>query len=243
MPVYCITGTNRGIGLELVRQLSRSPSNTILATTRPAADQTDLRAASSPTTHILPCDTSSPSSIHQLAESAAAILTESNLRIDFLINNAGLSLSSWDAVNESLNLEPDALLKQISVNVLGPAKVVEYLLEKNVLADTVRIVNVSSVMGSLASMGEIRPRRVAGYSISKAALNMLSVHQAGDVRSRLPRAVVVVLDPGWVRTRMGGEWATLGVEESVERSLGVVHELGEGDNGRFLEYTGKEMPW
>ncbi|KAK1752043.1 C-factor [Echria macrotheca] len=243
MPVYCITGTNRGIGLELVRQLSRSPSNTILATTRPSADLTDLHAAASPTTHILPCDTADLSSVRQFAESAAKLLRDPNLRIDYLINNAGLSLSAFGAVGESLHLEPDDVLKQISVNVLGPAKMVEYLMEKDVLADSVRVVNVSSVMGSLSKMGEMQPRRVAGYSISKAALNMLSVHQAGDIRSRLSRAVVVVLDPGWVRTRMGGEWATLSVEECVARSLQLVHGLGGGDNGRFLEYTGMETPW
>lgn len=239
MPVYCITGTNRGIGLEFVRQLAQSPDNTIIAATR-SSDLGDLRAIASPSTHIVHCDTGNLPSIHNFAKEVARLLADKHLKIDFLINSAAINPASWQS---SLTLNPDDLAAQISVNVLGPAKVVEFLLEAGVLSDNVRILNMTSGLGSLTRSFEFSPRKAAGYSISKAALNMLTVHQSDDVKARLPGAVVIVLDPGWVKTRMGGSGAVLEPSESVGRILGILHGLTEGENGRFYQYDGKEVPW
>jgi len=247
MPVYCITGTNRGIGLEFVRQLAQSPDNTIIAATR-SSDLGDLRAVASSSTHIIHCDTGNLESIHKFAKEAAAhllLLSSSssptkNLKIDFLINNAAINPASWQS---SLTLNPDDLAAQISVNVLGPAKIVEFLLEADLLSENVRIMNMTSGLGSLTRSFEFSPRKAAGYSISKVALNMLSIHQSDDLKKFLPGVVVVVLDPGWVKTRMGGSGAALEPSECVEKTLGVLHGLGEGDNGKFLQYDGKEVPW
>jgi NAD(P)-dependent dehydrogenase (short-subunit alcohol dehydrogenase family) len=121
MPVYCITGTNRGIGLEFVRQLAVSPDNTIIAAVRSlSSDLTDLRAAASSSTHILECDTGSVSSIHSFVKAVARTLADGQ-KIDYLINNAGVNVASQQS---SLSLGPDELHAQININVIGPAKVV-----------------------------------------------------------------------------------------------------------------------
>jgi len=239
MPVYCITGTNRGLGLEFVKQLVQSSTNTIIATTHPrATDLSDLHAVASPSTHILKCDVSSISSIHAFIQEAQRTL--GNRKIDFLLNNAGVNLA---AQQDSLALGPDELHAQLAVNVLGPAKMVELLLGAGLLSDNVRILNMSSGLGSMQFSSGLRPRSCAGYSISKAALNMLTVHQSEDVRRELPGAVVILMAPGLVKTRMGGEEALLEPSESVSGMLRVLDGLGRDDTGSFYQYTGKKMPW
>lgn len=248
MPVYCITGTNRGLGLEFVRQLAASHDNTILALTRTlSSDLTDLKAvsAASSKTHILECDTGSSESIQSFANEAKKLLSDQGHKIDVLINNAGINFNSWQS---SLALEPDSLLHQIRINVIGPATTVQMLHAAGLLSPQVRVINLTSGLGSMAeSLGPSgnTSRKCCGYSISKAGLNMLSVHQSGDLREKggLPGAVVVVIDPGWVKTRMGGAGAVLEPEESIGRMLKVVGGLRDEDNGTFLKYNGERIPW
>lgn len=238
MPVYCITGANRGIGLELVRQLAQ-PGNTILAATRSlSSDLGDLKAVATPSTHILECDTSNIASIHAFAKAAGRVLGGD--KIDFLLNVAGVDLASWQS---SLNLGPDDLQAQMAVNVIGPAKTVELLLDAGLLSPDVRILNMSSGLGSMQRSAEIKPRMHAGYSISKAALNMLTVHQSEDLKQQLPGVVVISMDPGWVKTRMGGDGATLEASDSVGQMLQVLGRLGAEDNGAFYQYSGEKSSW
>ena len=103
---------------------------------------------------------------------------------------------------------------------------------------------MTSGLGSMHVSLSITPRKCATYSISKSALNALTVQQSGELREKLgPKCVVVCMDPGWVKTRMGGEGAVLEPEESISGMLKCVQGLGEGDNGKFFTYTGKEVPW
>ncbi|KAM7189212.1 C-factor [Rhypophila sp. PSN 637] len=240
MPVYCITGANRGIGLEFVRQLATSPNNTILALTRSLlSDLTDLKGARSSSTHILECDVGDIASIQAFAHQASKLLLGKDQKIDFLVNNAGINGTS---AQNTLSLDPEGLLSQIKINVLGPAKTAEFLLGQNLLADDVRVLNLTSGLASLEMTSE-GPRKAAGYSISKAALNMLTVHQGVDLRDRLPGAVVIVMDPGWVKTRLGGHGAALEPHESVEGMLHVLHGLKDEDNCAFFHHSGKKLPW
>ncbi|AEO70979.1 e7d325fd-1987-431b-b8cf-a809263fc3b4 [Thermothielavioides terrestris] len=240
MPVYCVTGTNRGIGLEIVRQLSQSSDNTIIATTRSlSSDLTDLKAVASSSTHILECDTGDVASIRSFVKEAAQTLG-GDKKIDFLLNSAGVNLASWQS---SLTLGPDELHTQISINVIGPAKMVELLLDAGLLSRDVRILNMTSGLGSMQSSLGIKPRKCAGYSISKAGLNMLTVHQSEDLKQHLPGAVVICMDPGWVKTRMGGEGAVLEPHESVGGILRVLHALKPEDTGSFYLYNGEKCPW
>ncbi|KAH8912342.1 NAD(P)-binding protein [Coniochaeta sp. PMI_546] len=240
MPVYCITGANRGLGLEFVRQLAANSENTILATSRStsADDVSDLKAVSSPNTHILQCDVADVDSINSFVAEAGKVLD--GKKIDFLLNNAGVNFKSEQT---SLAMDPEAILQNVRINVIGPAKVVQFFYEAGLLSDNVRILNMTSGLGSMERSSTITPRKCAPYSISKAALNMLAVHLAGDLKAKLPGAVVIVMDPGWVKTRMGGDGAILEAKDSIGGMLKVVHGLKSEDNGKFFTYDGSEVPW
>lgn len=204
MATYLITGANRGLGLEFVRQLAQNQDNTILACARSSSsDLTDLKKVASSKTHFLTCDTGDLSSIQTLPDQISKL----GVKLDYLLNNAGINSVPHQT---SLSIEPKDLDENIRVNVVGPAKTTQYLLEAGLLAKDVRIMNMTSGLGSMAVSLSIEPRKCATYSISKAALNSLTVQQSGEVREKLGGAVVICMDPGWVKTRMGGEGAVLG---------------------------------
>jgi NAD(P)-dependent dehydrogenase (short-subunit alcohol dehydrogenase family) len=229
---YVITGANRGLGLEFVRQLSATNSNTIIAGVRSLkGDLTDLQAlaSNSHTIHILECDTASLDSISAFGVAVTKTLGLDD-RVDYLFNNAGINTVPTQT---ALKLDPKDVQEHVTVNVLGPAKTVEALLPH--LGQGSVVVNMSSGLGSCGK-GAIK---AATYSISKAALNMLTVHQAAELRGRGVK--VISMDPGWVKTRMGGESAMLQPEESISGMLKVVYGL-EG-TGKFYGYDGSEMPW
>lgn len=229
-----------GIGLEFVRQLSKDPSNSIIATIRSSStDHGDLQAVASSSTHILVCETGELSSIQAFVKEAAKKLNGN--QINYLVNNAGINANPQQT---SLSIVPEDLQKHMQVNVMGPAKTVQFLYEASLLSNNVRIVNMTSGLGSMAKSLMIDPRKCATYSISKAALNSLTVQQSGNLRDAgLKGAVVVCMDPGWVKTRMGGEGAMIVAEESVAGMLKCVHGLQDGSNGKFFTYTGEEVPW
>jgi len=217
MPTYCITGANRGLGLEFVRQIAADSSNTILACTRSMSnDLTDLKKVASDKTHILECNTGDLSSIKSFAEQAGKTL--SGGKIDVLINNAATNRSPEQT---ALSIDPADLKEEINVNVVGPAKTTEFLLGAGLLAPEARIVNMTSGLGSMSVSLGITPRKCATYSISKAAVNALTVQQSGELREdgKLGgKCIVICMDPGWVKTRMGGEGAVLEPEESIGKS-------------------------
>ncbi|KAK5651882.1 hypothetical protein OQA88_11541 [Cercophora sp. LCS_1] len=235
MPTYFISGTRRGIGYELVRQLSLSGDNTIFATVRSLSGDNNslasLKSTAPATIHILECDTSSPASITTIPS-----LLPDGTKIDHLLANAAILTHPN---NTSLTLTSELLLSHIQTNVVGPALLLQTLLP--FLSPTARVVNITSGLGSLTLVGNgtIDPDATA-YSISKTALNMLTVHQARQI----PKGIVVVcMDPGHTKTEMGGPKAVLEVEDSAKGILETVHALEEGDNGAFRLYSGKVLPW
>lgn len=221
------------------RQLGLDESNAILACVRStSSDLADLQAVSNKSTQVLHCDTGNIDSIRSFAAEAGKALN--GAKIDYLINNAGINSVSEQT---SLSINPSDLDENMRVNVIGPAKMTEFLLDAGLLASNARIVNMSSGLGSMAVSLSIYPRKAATYSISKAGLNALTVQQSGEVRDKLSKAVVICMDPGWVKTRMGGKGAILEPEESIGGMLKCIHGLTDESNGKFFTYTGKEVPW
>lgn len=242
MAIYCVSGANRGLGLEFVRQLAANKDNFILATVRnEGADLADLKAVASPSTHVLVCDTGSPDTIRTFASEAARLLEkQGGQKIDYLLNVAGVNYAPELG---SLSINQDALNTNMRINVVGPAKVVEFLLEKDLLSPKVRILNMTSGLGSMAKSSEIKPRKCVVYSISKAGVNMLTVHQSEDLKGKLPDVAVITVDPGWVKTRMGGDGALIEPHESIGGMLKIIHNVTGKDNGKFFNYDGSEQPW
>jgi NAD(P)-dependent dehydrogenase (short-subunit alcohol dehydrogenase family) len=239
MPVYVITGANRGLGLEFVRQLSTDSSNTILAATRSLSrDISALESLKSnaATLHILECDTGSQDSIAAFSKQVSSNLGEIDKKIDFLLNNAG---SNHNSNQTSLTMTNDSLSEHLNVNVMGPAKTVQ-LLESHLQNGSV-VMNMTSGLGSLAYTRTKETTDCTAYGISKAAFNMLTVHQASNLKSK--GVIVVCMDPGWVKTDMGGSGAVLEKEVGIGGMLKCLSGLKDGDSGKFFVYDGSEKAW
>ncbi|PIL29600.1 hypothetical protein GSI_08236 [Ganoderma sinense ZZ0214-1] len=230
---WLLTGANRGIGLELTRQLLTVPTNIVVATCRNPDGATELHAlkdTAKGTLHIAPIDVSSEASIRSSLSLVQAALGE-NGALDILYNNAAIN----EGNDLASNTETETLMRTMQVNVLGPmllSQVCLPLLEKGKKT----IVNVSS---GLASIGLDLGDKCTSYSISKAALNMLTYKQ----KAERPDFTIVVIDPGWVKTALGGEGAQLEPEFSVSHIIKLVTSLSNDDSGKFFRYDGSTIPW
>src|SRR5213082_859553 len=155
--------------------------------------------------------------------------------IDVLINCAGVMGKSDQTLG---TIDYDDWEHVLDVNVLGPARMTEAFLERVAQSSRRTIVTITSGMGSLAdnTSGGYIP-----YRTSKAAVNMVMRSAAIDLARQ--RSTCVVINPGWVKTDMGGRGATLTPEQSVSAMRRLIERLGPKDSGRFYNYDGREYPW
>ena len=227
-----ITGANRGLGLEFVRQLLRRGDRVIAACRHPgrATDLTAQAAAHPGHLHVLPLDLVKPASIAELAREAAMLFDG----LDLLINNAG-QLVPGERFGTVSAEHLDASLRS---NTLGPFLLTQALAPLLAKGSEPRVANVSSIIGSIASTREFRS---PSYAISKAALNMATVQLA---HALAPEGVrVIALHPGWVQTDMGGAQAPVAPADSVAGLLQVIASLGMADSGSFRDWQGQALPW
>lgn len=236
MPTYFLTGANRGIGLEFVRQLSIDSKNVIIAAVRSRkGDLADLKAlAGNGNVHIIECDVSSTDSISSLEFRVAEILSKTGENLNYLFNVAGINATSSDT---SLSIDPGSLENHMNTNVLGPAKIVETL--RQYLARGAVVMNMTSGLASMTVAKDMP--KCCTYSISKAAQNMLTLHQARDLKRN--HAIVICMDPGWVKTRMGGKGAMVEPEVSIAGMLEIIAGLKREDSGKFYRFDGSQVPW
>ena len=227
-----ISGANRGIGLELTRQLLARGEHVIAACRHPGkATALNALAGEHPgRLHVLPLDVADPKSRASLVHDLPLVLGDD--RLDLLVNNAGV-LHSGERFG---HVEAAILEDSFRTNAIGPFLLAQALAP--LLKDGARIANLSSVLASIASRGEFRS---PSYCASKAAQNMLSVQLAHALAAR--GIVVLALHPGWVMTEMGGGQATVPVPDAVQGLLRVIDGSGPGQSGRFLDWRGEPLPW
>jgi NAD(P)-dependent dehydrogenase (short-subunit alcohol dehydrogenase family) len=231
MTTLLITGANRGLGLEFTRQYLAEGDAVIAATRNPAAAHRlrQLERDSKGRLSLVEADVADTASVRR-----AAAGTETRA-IDILINCAGVIGDQAQSIG---SIDYHEWLRVLDVNVLGPLRMCEAFLDRVAQSDRRLIVTITSGMGSLAdntSGGYI------AYRTSKAAVNMAMRTAAIDLR---PRGIsCVVVNPGWVRTDMGGPNAKLSPEQSVTAMRRVIAKLGPEDSGRFYNYDGREYPW
>jgi len=231
MATLLITGANRGLGLELTRQYLAEGDAVIAAARNPAAAHRlrQLERDSKGRLTVVEADVADSASVRQAAAHLPAAA------IDVLINCAGVMGGDGQAIG---SIDYHEWMRVLDVNVLGPMRMCEAFLDRVARSDRRLIVTITSGMGSLAdntSGGSI------AYRTSKAAVNMAMRTAAIDLR---PRGIsCVVLNPGWVKTDMGGPNAKLTPEQSVTAMRRVISELGPKDSGRFYNYDGREYPW
>ncbi len=225
MPTILITGANRGIGLELTRSFAKDGWR-VHACCRDPERAKELRAVDG-TVVVHPLDVTDGAAVAGLARDLKGEA------LDILFNNAGV----YGPRTGFGKTDYDAWQPVFSINVFAPLRMAESFAAHVARSDRKLILNMSSVMGSIAEGG-------SGsyiYRSSKAALNMISKTLSVDLAGQ--GIAVVAFHPGWVQTDMGGEQATVEVRDSVRGLRQVIDGLTAKDNGGFFAYDGHKLPW
>lgn len=232
-----VTGANRGLGLELCRQLLERGDRVVAACRQPGkATALNTLAGEHPgRLHVTPLDVAEPKSHAALARELP-LLTDGE-PLDLLINNAGV-LRGGERYG---SVQAADLETSFRTHALGPFLLVQTLSPQ--LADGARVANISSEIGSigLRQAALHQDFRTPSYAIGKAAQNMATSLLA---QALAPRGIAVVaLHPGWVRTDMGTDRAALSPQESARGLLQVIGGLQARDSGAFLDWQGHTLPW
>ncbi|HIF80995.1 MAG TPA: SDR family oxidoreductase [Gammaproteobacteria bacterium] len=224
-----VTGANRGIGLELVSQYLADDWQVYGCCRRPELATQLAGLASNSALSIHQLDVGNPGSVKKLA------LALSEQSIDLLINNAGIYGGERQSFGD---IDYAQWTQVLEVNTLGPYRVSTALANPVGNSEQRLIVNVSSAMGSIE-------RYTTGghyiYRSSKAALNMVTVNLAHDLRSR--GITVLSVHPGWVRTDMGGSSADISPQTSAAGLRQLISNATIKDSGRFFSWDGSALPW
>jgi len=228
-----ITGANRGLGFEFVKQYL-SLGNEVTATYRENNDISDLLELESlypGHLTLIPLDVSVPES----RENAHKIVKENFDYLDILINNAGMTGKR----NLSFgNLFEDDMLTVFKVNSISPLLMTEKFVDLLKNSSQPKVINISSWMGSITHR---QNTSVYSYCASKAALNMFSKLLSNSLKDE--NIIVIPMHPGWLKTRMGTQEAPITPEKSISGMIEVIKSLTLADSGKFLEWTGQEVMW
>jgi NAD(P)-dependent dehydrogenase (short-subunit alcohol dehydrogenase family) len=221
-----ITGTNRGIGLEMARQ-ALAKGWTVYGSARGEVTDPDAHICHHPNFHDLQFDVTEHSAVRAAAGAIDA-------PIDILINNAGIIGPERQS---TLDMDFDGFAKTLAVNTLAPLAVAQAFLPHLKRSSSPRILTVSSWMGSLS---HAKSDRIA-YRASKAAVNKVMQGLATDLA---PMGIAVAnLHPGWVRTDMGGAAADIDPATSAGGILRIAEGLTLEGTGRFYNWDGSELAW
>jgi NAD(P)-dependent dehydrogenase (short-subunit alcohol dehydrogenase family) len=231
--IALVTGANRGLGLEFVRQLLARGDRVLAACRQPGkAGELNLLAASHPgRLQVLPLDVASETSRSAFVGELALVLDD-DARIGLLVNNAGVLHSGerWGQVRA------EVLEDSLRTNATGPFLLTQALAPR--IADGGKVAFLSTVM---ASIGMRREFRSPSYCASKAALDMLAVQAA---HALAPRGIAVaLLHPGWARTDMGGAGADVAAPDSV---AGLLRQIDAADASKPLQlrdWRGDTIAW
>jgi NAD(P)-dependent dehydrogenase (short-subunit alcohol dehydrogenase family) len=222
--VALVTGANRGIGLEVCRQLAALDYRVILTArdlSKAEAAATSLKSSGDVVAAQL--DVTDPASIRTVAREP----------VDVLVNNAGILV---DDDIDLLDLPADKLRETFETNVFAPIAVAQALVRGMIARHYGRIVNVSSEAGQLTSMSAYAP----AYSMSKAALNAFTRQLAGATKGT--GVLVNSACPGWVRTGMGGRNAPRSVEQGADTIVWLATLDAKGPTGGFFSDR-RPIPW
>ena len=219
MATVIVTGCNRGIGLELCRQLA-ARGDDVIGVCRTSSDA----VAALGIDVIEGVDVATADGVAALAQALG------DRAVDVLINNAGILRR--DRLDD---LDFDAIVEQFNVNTLGPLRVTHALLDK--LADGSKVAIVTSRMGSIADNGS---GGYYGYRVSKAAVNMVGMSLARDLEAR--GVAVAILHPGMVATEMTGRQG-VDPETSAAGLIERIDEVTMETSGGFWHAEGYTLPW
>ena len=229
-----VTGANRGLGLECVRQLLARGDRVVATCRHPgkASALNQLTGEHPGRLHVLPLDVADPKAHAVLARELELLDDGEASRLDLLINNAGV-LHSGERFGR---VSAAHLEDSFRINAMGPFLLTQALSEK--LADGGKVANITSELGSIAGLSRFG---TPSYNISKAALNMAGALLAKALAER--RIAVAMLHPGWAQTDMGVDSASLPVADSVQGLLRVMDGLKLAQSGGYFDWQGRTLDW
>lgn len=235
-----ITGSNRGIGLELTRRYLERGEQVFATCRQPqaAADLNQLAAQYPDRLSILALEVTDEAAI---AECVRQVSAQTDA-LDMLINNAGILPGGVAAREANIGtfgqLEAAAMLHVFEVNSVAPVMVAQAFAGLLRQGQQPRLINVSSDAGSITMRNKGCDY---SYPASKAALNMLTRCLSGDLRG--DDVIVVSMHPGFIKTDMGGPNARLTLDEAIPEMMRVMDGLTLEDTGQFFNWDGKSVPW
>jgi NAD(P)-dependent dehydrogenase (short-subunit alcohol dehydrogenase family) len=236
--VALITGANKGIGLEIARQLGRQ-GVTVLVGARDAGrgrEATERLRSEGIDAYLIPLDVTSQAAIDQ----AARRLEEEFGRLDILVNNAGIFID--DAPPSGLDIE--VLRRTYETNVFGPVAVTKAMLPLLRKSSAGRVVNMSSGLGSLTLASEpgweFAGINLLAYNSSKSALNAVTVQVAKELRDTPIK--VNAADPGYTATDLNNHQGTRDVEQGARAAVRLATLPADGPTGGFFDEDGP-LPW
>jgi NAD(P)-dependent dehydrogenase (short-subunit alcohol dehydrogenase family) len=244
--VAFITGANRGIGLETARGLGKLGLAVVIGSRDEAAGRAvagKLRSEGIENVEAVRFDVSKPED-HQ---AVSRHLSERYGQLDVLVNNAGVQLEEDDfgkSFNTTSTVKPDVLRRTFETNFFSAVALTQTLLPLIRKAPAGRIVNLSSVLGSLTIHSDpsssIYDKKAFAYDASKTALNAFTVHLAAELRDT--KIKVNSAHPGWVKTEMGGTSAPMEVSEGGKTSVQLATLPENGPTGGYF-HLGERLPW
>lgn len=241
--VALITGANRGIGFETAKQLGEQGVTVVLTARTLSAAETaaDSLKAQGIEAYGIQLDVTKENE----RNSAANYLSEKFGRLDILVNNAGIAPKETLFASRTIETTEDEFQQIFSTNFFSIVYLTKALLPLLKKSEAGRIVNLSSILGSLGvhSLPEspLAEFRVLSYNASKASLNVFTIHLAAELRGT--NIKVNSAHPGWVKTELGGEEAApMDVTDGAKTSVALSLIEDDGPNGRFI-HLGEELPW
>jgi len=225
MRVAVITGANRGIGNFWTSKLIDDGWR-VYAGYRNNRD--GLKIIENDNLIPIQLDVTDNDSIHRFT-----LKVEDN--VDLLINNAGVPDGRWQSIEE---IDDEWALEVLNINAMGPVRMIKSLYPRLKGDNLTKIVMISSLMGSI---DDCEIGKSYAYRASKTALNMFAV--AMKKECLLDNISFLILHPGWVKTRMGGDRAPVEVEDSVNGMMYLVEKHKLEDSGKFMSFDGLEINW
>ena len=226
-----VTGSNRGLGLEFVRQYAADGWKVYAACRAPgeAVELMGLAGDSGGRIEVVGLDVTDLASVRDAASRLGGV------PLDLLINNAGVGSPRQQKLG---SLDYAAWQRVLDTNTLGPMRVTEAFLANVEKGQQKKIVTITSGMGSIEDNGS---GGSYAYRSSKAAVNMVVKSLSIDLAAR--GITCIVMNPGWVRTDMGGPGGQLSPEQSISAMRKVIAGLKPADSGKFFNHNGRQYPW
>jgi NAD(P)-dependent dehydrogenase (short-subunit alcohol dehydrogenase family) len=240
--VAFITGGNRGLGLETARQLGKLGVKVVIGSRDLEKGEAAAKAlrADGADVDAIRFDITKPADY----KAAYDYFDKQYGKLDILINNAGVMKETMGGPNTTSATSVALVRETFDTNFFAVIELTQTLLPLIRKSPAGRIVNLSSILGSLALHADpkspIYGAKILGYDSSKAALNSFTIHLAHELKDTAIK--VNSAHPGWVKTDMGTDAAPMEIPEGAKTSVELATLPADGPTGGFF-HLGKPLPW